>query len=434
MQAPALTTARLERGLRVTVPANTQILEISFTATDRVVAQQVADAVAGAYLANRAQRFETVTSARIKSIETQTLSVVDDLRAATAASQVGSAAKRAFNSQLADALRNELVSLRAQRTALENSETPVGTVIAPADTGAPAGALPAPVLPIGGALAGLGLALPGRRAAGASRWTRPVGRRGGPRRGPECWPSRRTRSRARGCSAAGNAADFDSTIRRLRAHVLELDPRPEIVTVAPVGTGRSDGLVSEALAESFAKAGHRVVLVRTDGQPAAGLEVEVDGLAEALMHERLSVLDLLQPSIEPLLSLLPPGRVSPQTQDLLASDRLRAALEPLVGVGHLVVVQSPGTGTVEGEAIVGAADLGLVVVDLGRSRLRDLATLVNRWSRRGTNIAGVVLGRRSRRHPGRATSRFGGRRHGIGLDRHVLVDDPAAEQSVGNPR
>ncbi len=60
-QAPALTTARLERGLRVTVPANTQILEISYTATDRVVAQQVADAVAGAYLANRAERFESVT-------------------------------------------------------------------------------------------------------------------------------------------------------------------------------------------------------------------------------------------------------------------------------------------------------------------------------------------------------------------------------------
>ena len=398
-----------------------------------MVAQQVADAVAGAYLANRAQRFETVTSARIESIETQTLSVVDDLRAATAASQVGSAAKRAFNSQLADALRNELVSLRAQRTALENSETPVGTVIAPADSGAPAGALPAPVLPIGGALAGLGLgcliAVLLERLGGRVRSAEEVDLAGVRvlAVAPESIPGARL-IRGR------HAADFDATIRRLRAHVLELDPRPEIVTVAPVGTGRSDGLVSEALAESFAKAGHRVVLVRTDGQPAAGLEVEVDGLAEALLHERLSVLDLLQPSIEPLLSLLPPGRVSPQTQDLLTSDRLRVALDPLVGVGHLVVVQSPGTGTVEGEAIIGAADLGLVVVDLGRSRLRDVAALVERWSRRGTNVAGVVLGRRSRRHPGRATSRFGGRRHGVGLDRHVLAEDPAAEQSVGNTR
>ena len=68
--------------------------------------------------------------------------------------------------------------------------------------------------------------------------------------------------------------------------------------------------MSEALAESFARAGHRVVLVRTDGEPAAGsLAVEHDGLAEALLHERLSVQDLLQPSVEPLLSLLPAGRI-----------------------------------------------------------------------------------------------------------------------------
>ena len=37
-------------------------------------------------------------------VETQTLRVVDDLRAATAAAQLGSPAKRMFNSQLADAL------------------------------------------------------------------------------------------------------------------------------------------------------------------------------------------------------------------------------------------------------------------------------------------------------------------------------------------
>ena len=42
-QFPALTTARLERGVRVSVPANTQIIEISFTAADDVIAQQIAD-------------------------------------------------------------------------------------------------------------------------------------------------------------------------------------------------------------------------------------------------------------------------------------------------------------------------------------------------------------------------------------------------------
>ena len=106
------------------MPPNTQILEITYSASDPVVAQQVADAVANAYLANRDRRFDEVNAARIERVETRTLTVVTDLRAATAAAQTGTAAERLFQEQLADALRNELVSLRAQRTALENSESP----------------------------------------------------------------------------------------------------------------------------------------------------------------------------------------------------------------------------------------------------------------------------------------------------------------------
>ena len=72
--------------------------------------------------------------------------------------------------------------------------------------------------------------------------------------------------------------------------------------------------MSEAVAESFARAGHRVVLVRADGhETARGLVVE-DGLAQALLYERLDVLELLQPSVEPLLCLLPSGGFTAQSR------------------------------------------------------------------------------------------------------------------------
>jgi hypothetical protein len=171
--------------------------------------------------------------------------------------------------------------------------------------------------------------------------------------------------------------------------------------VAPAGGGHSDSAVSEALAESFAKAGLRVVLVRTEagsGARLAGghLSIEADGLAEALLYERLNTLDLLQPSVEPLLSLLPPGRVIAQSRVLLGGDRLRTVLDPLVEAGHLVVVQSPGIDSVEGEAIVGAADLGLVVVRVNGSRTRELASIGTRLFKRGTTLAAVVVGHRNR--------------------------------------
>ena len=59
-------------------------------------------------------------------------------------------------------------------------------------------------------------------------------------------------------------------------------------------------------------------------------------------------MDLLQPSVEPLLSLLPPGRSTDQSRELLAADRVRGVLSPLIAAGHLVVIQAPGIDTRRG--------------------------------------------------------------------------------------
>ena len=70
------------------------------------------------------------------------------------------------------------------------------------------------------------------------------------------------------------------------------------------------------------------------------------------------MLDLLQPSVDPLLCLLPGGGFTAESRELLVADRLRAVLSPLIEAGHLVVLQSPGIDSAEGEAMLGAADLG----------------------------------------------------------------------------
>ena len=175
----------------------------------------------------------------------------------------------------------------------------------------------------------------------------------------------------------------------------------------PPGSGESDTHVTEAVAESFAKAGHRVVLVRTDGKPTiGGMGIEERGLAQALL-EQLNVLDLLQPSVEPLLSLLPHGRFTDQSRELLVADRLRAVLSPLTEAGLLVVVQSPGIDTAEGEAIVGASDLSLVVVTMGGTTPREVDQVVRQVRTRGLALAAVVLGGRGAKRQKARGSRFG---------------------------
>ncbi len=388
---PSMTLGEIQRGVEITVPANTQVLEMSYTAGDPTVAQDVTDAVAQAYLANRDRRATDINVERIARVEKQTLGVVEDLRAATVAAQKGNDAQRLFQSELATALRNELVSLRAQRSYLENSEGSAGTVISPASQATSAAGLAPVLMLVGASVAGLALgcliAVALERLTGRVRSAPEVEAIGLPVLAAA--PARGWRPGLSRTSAADNE---EATIRRLRAKILALEDTPEIIAVAPAGIGKPDAAVSEAVAESFAKAGHRVVLVRTEGSstPGSGLGVEERGLAEALLHERLSVLKMLQPSVEPLLCLLPWG-FTHQSRELLTADRLRVVLAPLLDAGHLVVLQSPGIDSVEGEAVVGAADLGLVVVTARRTRVREVEQIAARVGTHSVALAAVVV-------------------------------------------
>lgn len=368
---PSVSTRDIERGLEITVPPNTQILEISFTAGSPVVAQAVAGDVARAYLDNRSQRFENVKRTRIRQVQVQTDSVVTELRAATAAAVKGSDAEQLFHSQLATALRNQLVSLRAQRTGLESSESPAGAVISPATVPQSETDLLALAAPMGGAFLGLALgcliAVLRERSAGVVRSAAEVEAIGVnvvaavPQ---QSWFDRLRRRDA--------TSDLDTTIRRLRSSILEQESRPDVVTVTSAGAGRPDVPICEAVAESFAKAGHRVVLVRSDERHSTSELVVEEGLAQALLHERLNVLDLLQPTADPLLSVLPSGGFTAQSREFLIGTRVRTALAPLVKAGNLVVIQASGIDSADGEAMVGAADVSLVVVTTGRTRVSEV--------------------------------------------------------------
>jgi succinoglycan biosynthesis transport protein ExoP len=393
---PQWTIGRLQRNLSVLVPPNTQILEISYTAGDRAEAQAVTQAVADAFLANRAQRHDDVTGARIARIEDRTAEVVAQLGVESELAQKGSDAEKLFHLEMVQTLRNELVSLRAQRTALDHSEAPAGTVIAPASAGASATGPIAIALPVGLALAGLALgclvAVVLERLRGRVRSDHDVEVLGVPV--VAAVPAGGLLARLR---RTPDPEATDTTVRRLRATILDLDPRPDVIAVAPVGADVGDAAATETVALSFAKAGHSVVLVRADLDPTGpglGLE-EHDGLSQMLMYERMNALELLQPTVEPLLSVLPGGGSTAQARELLVADRLRAVLAPLTEAGHLVVVQAAGTDSPEGEAATGASDLSIVVVTQGRTSTRAVERVATLRRRAHTPVAALVVDRTS---------------------------------------
>jgi hypothetical protein len=116
------------------------------------------------------------------------------------------------------------------------------------------------------------------------------------------------------------------------------------------------------------------------------------------MYERLNVLELLQPTAEPLLSVLPNGVFTSQSRELLVADRFRSLLSPLIDAGHLVVVQSAGIDSPEGEAAVGASDLSIVVVTQGRTRPQAVEAVVKLRNRTGAALVALVVGAQSFRH------------------------------------
>ncbi|NHC24438.1 hypothetical protein G6553_14805 [Nocardioides sp. IC4_145] len=389
---PDLDLREIERGLQVTVPPNTQVLQITFTSSSPRAAERVAGEVARAYLANRERRSDAVTAGRVEQVEDQTIGVLADLKTATAAAQRGSAAERLFQSQLATALRNQLVNLRAQRSALETSEAPADSVIAPATAAQRPADLVATVAPVGGALAGLALAcllaVLLERTRGRVRSAAEVEELGVPVVA-RVTPAVPTAVLRRG---RGDQPDqLEQMVRRLRGTLLGLDPRPDSVAVAPAGPGEPVAAVAEALAESFARGGHRVVLVRTCAEADSDDLVVEEGLAQALTYERLSVQGLLRPTVEPMLGVLPAGRQTSASQELFTVERLRMVVAELVGAGNLVVVESPALDSAEGQVVTAAADLTLVVATIGRTRRSVVAGVVRSAPPAPTPVGAVVL-------------------------------------------
>ena len=72
----AISPQQLGDSVKITVPANTTLLEIAFTAESPAGAQQGAHAFAEAYLQNRSDSAKADVAARVKALQTQIAALV----------------------------------------------------------------------------------------------------------------------------------------------------------------------------------------------------------------------------------------------------------------------------------------------------------------------------------------------------------------------
>jgi capsular polysaccharide biosynthesis protein len=405
----------LVRHVTITVPANTAVLDINFTASTPLSAQQGTRAFATAYLANRAATAQAVVDADVAEIQSAVSALdveLNDLAAQLTLLPSGEPDRVYLEGERTLKLQSK-GRLQEQLDALVGGAVTGGEVLTdprlPQNPSAPNQR----VYLVGGMLAGLllGLAL----ALLAERRNRRVWRadeitdlHGLPVLA-EIELVETSDGRLEGAASAATELSHLANTIRARSH--------EVGTVnAVVGAslGHATGWVSAGLALTLSRSGDRVTLVSAAPVPAAAtgtLKVlPKAGLAELLTGSG-DVDDVLVsvPDVA-TLTVIGVGADSSLGREWLNSTAMRELVAELEQRNAFVVLDSdavPQSG--DAQAMAALAAHTVIVADLGRTTPNELAAAARAISAVGTPLLGVVSVRR--RKP-RTWHRWLGRRRG----------------------
>ncbi|MCW2816606.1 MAG: hypothetical protein JWN84_4061 [Nocardioides sp.] len=360
-------------GVEVTVPVNTQLLEITARADSAADARDAAQGLAVAYLEYRlsvgqSSLFDRTASRseQVVALESEQQRLQDEVR------PVGEPDPFA---QESEAVADSLADVRAELSELAAVPVDPGRVVTPAadvESDVPGG--PPTVVLLGllvGALLGLAIAGSTRRLGDGVRTPTDLARADTPTLGALPAPT----------DGAGHPA-APASLTWLRAAVLSLGTdRPFVIvcvgTDGPAdmgGPGTDESAapgfaLATVLAEQTAAARRATVLVDLTGRLDGRLR-EAPGLVELLTgdHE----VDEVVTDVRPHLQTISAGFGPSALDDLTASFEMADVTSRLTDEHDVVVFASDRPSSARTEGLAAAADLVLIAVAPGTTRLDDL--------------------------------------------------------------
>ena len=386
----------LAEHLTVTVPPNTEILDIHFTGGTATEAARGAEAFAAAYLANRGEGAEEIVRAEVETLDARIQDLNEQLSTVTeaiASAEAGSAA-REYNEAQAAGLNDQLSDLNADRNALDAITLSPGRVITQASVPS-APSSPNPVLNLAagtllGLMAGVGLAVLRQRADTVLRSASDVGPQTGLAVLAEM-PVPMDPEQVRIVSPAGPEG---RGYTRLRNVVTSGDASARVILVA--GVAGAAGPVAANLAASLARAGEETVLVCADVH--AGTEAGLlgtgggAGLGDVLAG-RTAVSDarVRLPGLREL-SVLGPGSDPDLTAELLQTAGPRTVLADLLETAAWVVIEVAVSNTgADAQTLAGASDVAVLVVQTDSTRAQDVREARAQFESMRTRVLGAVV-------------------------------------------
>jgi tyrosine-protein kinase len=392
--------------LSVSVPANTQILQIGYTHTDPETARDGAQAFANAYLTYRTRVAVDAYAAARQAIQSQIDELREDLEAAQADLELappGSSDEIVAQNQI-DQLSSQISGLNTNAASLVAPDITPGTLIQPADVpgtpSSPNHRQDAALGFVAGMVLGIGFAFfrerMDDRIHGRSALEAAVG-------APvlavvpkvEGW---RRKDEPRLVTLAASGSPPAEAYRSLRTNLqfISRDGGIRVISVTSPHAGEGKSTTVANLAATLAHTGKRVVALSADLRKPRlhrffGLENR-EGLSSILAGQadladvarRVDGLDALR--------VVTSGPVPPNPAELLSSDEMEQLLDALRATADYVVVDTAPALIVSDAMIVAPrVDGVLVVVDSDSTTGAAASHAVEQLQQVGAKIIGSVL-------------------------------------------
>lgn len=376
------TTPGVNEALDVSVPSNTQMLEITYTAGSPERAEAGAQAFADGFLAYRSKRATSGQESRVKELRRQVDDVERDLKSATSRASGDDS-----SSQEAPLLASRLAQLGEDLSEAESISTNPGSVINPASEVTESNELPRWIVVAAalvlGALAGLVIAVVREwrrdlvRSTDASdpslpAWSTVVA--------SDTGPLVRVRDKAE-----------HEAYCSLRAAFVANAPAPQVLGVTSIGKNVSTAVITN-LAVVLAEADYSVLLV------APGLEGSVveramghpprHGLVE-ILEERLDPRQSVE-SVEDGVSVLVGGHDLADSSDLLSSPAFRAMIEDLRQDFDYLLIDAGLAGAADSDALLLVTDSVVVAVPTETTTRAQVQSALARFDQLGIRALGSV--------------------------------------------
>ena len=374
---------QLEKGVAVSVPPNTQIIQVSFASSDASFAHTAAQAYVESYLAYRIERAQAVNADQVISLENQQASIEEQLTSARAKAESGGANAPFYEAQV-KTLNSQIVSLQTQINALDSQKPNAGRVISPASTPQKLSGIGRPLYLAAGAIfglvAGVALALARQRRDDRVLHVDEIEAAGIPVI----------------ATFGGTPARSAEAVRLIRARALAIPGRPTVVVVGPTRPRRTPSPIAAQLAESLATVGRSVVFADLAEASSGDGGAAPYGLTDLLTGDRAVVQELLV-EVDANLTVLPRGRADlGDAIDFLDAARLRTLIAELPRRADYVVLNAPLLTDSVGDTLMEIASLTLVTLTIAQATHAELAVVKSR----GDDQVGACIvppaGRRAR--------------------------------------